>query len=166
LRTYVYAGSFDPVTNGHMDIIKRAAKQCGKLIVAVLVNSSKTPCFTTQERVEMLKKSVSDLGNVEVESFSGLLVEFMAKRDAFTIIKGLRAVSDFEYEMQMALLNKKLSPNIETLFMITGLRYSFLSSSMVRELAKNNGDIAGFVPDEIKEEINAKLKPKSDFLGG
>ena len=166
MRTYVYAGSFDPVTNGHMDIIKRAAKQCGKLIVAVLVNSSKTPCFTTQERVEMLKKSVSDLGNVEVESFSGLLVEFMAKRDAFTIIKGLRAVSDFEYEMQMALLNKKLSPNIETLFMITGLRYSFLSSSMVRELAKNNGDIAGFVPDEIKEEINAKLKPKSDFLGG
>ena len=121
----MYIRSFDPVTNGHMDIIKRASKLCDRLIVAVLVNNSKNPVFTLEERVSLLKRSVKDIDNVEVESFSGLLIDYMKKKGSKIIIKGLRAVSDFEYELQMALLNKNLDSNIETLFMMTNINYSF-----------------------------------------
>ncbi len=157
LRVYVYPGSFDPVTNGHVDIIKRAASLCDKLIVAVLVNSSKNPSFTLDERVNLLKCAISDVPNVQIESFSGLLIDFMTKKKAAVIIKGLRAVSDFEYELQMALLNKNLNPDIETLFMMTNINYSFLSSSSVKELARNKGNIDGLVPDCIKDEVIKKF---------
>lgn len=157
MRICVYPGSFDPVTNGHMDIIDRASKLCNKLIIGVLVNQSKNPVFTLEERVELLKCALNGRENIEIESFSGLLVDFMAKKNARTIIKGLRAVSDFEYELQMALLNKNLDSDIETLFMMTSINYSFLSSSSVRELARNGGKIDGLVPDCIKEEVLKKF---------
>jgi len=158
VNIYVYPGSFDPVTNGHMDIIQRAAKLCDKLVVGVLVNSSKNPVFTLEERVELLKCAVKDINNVEIESFSGLLIDFMKKKNSKVIIKGLRAVSDFEYELQMALLNKNLDSDIETLFMMTNINYSFLSSSSVRELARNKGNIDGLVPDCIKDRIMDKFR--------
>lgn len=157
MKVYVYPGSFDPVTNGHVDIIKRAALLCDKLIVAVLVNSSKQPAFTLDERVKLLQCALSDVPNVEIESFSGLLIDFMKKKKASVIIKGLRAVSDFEYELQMALLNKNLDPDIETLFMMANINYSFLSSSSVKELARNNGKIDGLVPDCIIDKVMKKF---------
>lgn len=158
LKICVYPGSFDPVTNGHVDIIDRASKLCDRLIVAVLVNRSKTPVFPIEERVELLKCALKDKTNVEIDSFSGLLVDFMKRKKATAIIKGLRAVSDFEYELQMALLNKNLDSEIETLFMMTNINYSFLSSSAVRELAKNGGNIDGLVPDCIKDRILTKFE--------
>jgi len=158
VSVFVYPGSFDPVTNGHMDIIQRAAKLCDKLVVAVLVNSSKNPVFTLEERVDLLKCAVKGIDNVEIESFSGLLIDFMRKKNSKVIIKGLRAVSDFEYELQMALLNKNLDSDIETLFMMTNINYSFLSSSSVRELARHNGSIDGLVPDCIKDKIMDKFR--------
>ena len=158
MRIYVYPGSFDPVTNGHLDVITRASKLCDKLIVAVLVNNSKKPCFTLDERVDLLKCAIKGLDYVEIESFTGLLIDFMHRKKASVIIKGLRAVSDFEYELQMALLNKNQSPDIETLFMMTNINYSFLSSSSVKELARNNGCIDGLVPDCIKEKVINKYK--------
>lgn len=154
---YVYPGSFDPVTNGHVDIIRRAALLCDKLVVAVLVNSSKKPAFTLDERVNLLHCALADVPNVEIESFSGLLIDFMRKKKASVIIKGLRAVSDFEYELQMALLNKNLDPKIETLFMMASINYSFLSSSSVKELARNKGRIDGLVPDCIIDEVIKKF---------
>lgn len=157
MRVYVYPGSFDPVTNGHVDIIKRAASLCDKLIVAVLVNSSKNPSFTLDERVNLLNCALSDIPNVEIKSFSGLLIDFMKEMKASVIIKGLRAVSDFEYELQMALLNKNLDSDIETLFMMSNINYSFLSSSSVKEIAKHNGNIDGLVPDCIKDEVIKKF---------
>lgn len=157
MKIFVYPGSFDPVTNGHLDIIQRAAKLCDRLVVAVLVNSSKNPAFSLEERVDLLKCAVKDIHNVEIENFSGLLIDFMKEKKAKVIIKGLRAVSDFEYELQMALLNKNLDPDIETLFMMTNINYSFLSSSSVKELARNKGNIDGLVPDCIKNSIIQKL---------
>jgi len=158
LRIFVYPGSFDPVTNGHLDIIDRAAKICDKLIVAVLINRNKSPVFTVEERVAFLKEVLNGKPNIEIATFSGLLVDFMKKRGATTIIKGLRAVSDFEYEFQMALLNKNLDDNIETLFMMTGVNYSYLSSSAVRELASHRGNIKDLVPDIIIEKIYKKFE--------
>jgi pantetheine-phosphate adenylyltransferase len=158
LRIFVYPGSFDPVTNGHLDIIERAAKICDKLIVAVLINRNKSPVFTVEERVSFLKEVLDGKPNIEIATFSGLLVDFMKKKGANTIIKGLRAVSDFEYEFQMALLNKNLDDNIETLFMMTGINYSYLSSSAVRELASHRGNIRDLVPDIIIERIYKKYE--------
>lgn len=157
MKICVYPGSFDPITNGHLDIINRAAKICDKLIVAVLMNNSKKPFFSLEERVRLLDCVLKDNPKIEVESFTGLLIDYMKKKNATAIIKGLRAVSDFEYELQMALLNKNLDPDIETLFMMTSLNYSFLSSSAVRELARNSGNIEGLVPDCIKDEILKKF---------
>lgn len=153
MKICVYPGSFDPVTNGHLDIIDRAAKLCDKLIVAVLVNSRKNPTFSLEERVGLLEKVLKDRKNVVVESFDGLLVDFIKEKNACSIVKGLRAVSDFEYELQMALLNKNLDPDVETLFMMTNINYFFLSSSAVKELARNNGNIEGLVPECIREDI-------------
>ena len=158
MSIFIYPGSFDPVTNGHLDIIERAAKICDKLIVAVLINNSKSPAFTIDERVYMLKKAVEHCENVCVESFSGLLVDYVKQKKANVIIKGLRAVSDFEYELQMALLNKNQAPEIETLFMMSNINYSFLSSSMVKELARHKGNIAGLLPDAIIEDVINKFR--------
>ena len=158
MSIFIYPGSFDPVTNGHLDIIERAAKICDKLIVAVLINNSKSPVFTIEERVDMIKKAVGHCENVCVESFSGLLVDYVKRKKANVIIKGLRAVSDFEYELQMALLNKNQAPEIETLFMMSNINYSFLSSSMVKELARHKGDISGLLPEAIIEDVINKFK--------
>ena len=160
MRIFVYPGSFDPVTNGHLDIIDRAAKLCDKLIVAVLVNRSKAPAFTMEERVSFLEQVLSGRDNVEVIPFSGLLVDFMKKHNATTVIKGLRAVSDFEYEFKMALLNKNLDPEIETLFMMTNIKYSYLSSSAVKEIASYGGNIRDLVPEQIVDQIYEKLRKK------
>ena len=160
MSIFIYPGSFDPVTNGHLDIIERAAKICDKLIVAVLTNNSKSPAFTIEERVYMLKKAVGHCENVSVESFSGLLVEYVKQKKANVIIKGLRAVSDFEYELQMALLNKNQAPEIETLFMMSNINYSFLSSSMVKELARHKGDISGLLPEAIIEDVINKFRTR------
>lgn len=145
----VYPGSFDPCTNGHLDIIDRSAQLFDKVIVAVLTNSSKIPVFTVSERIELLKTATADYSNVEVCSFSGLLVDFLRKINAKVVIKGIRAVSDFEYEFQMALTNKALYPELETLFMHSSQEYMFLSSSVVREVAKYGGSLTGLVPEEL-----------------
>ncbi len=157
MKIIIYPGSFDPVTNGHIDIIIRAARLCDKLIVAVANNESKKAVFSLEERVELLKRSLAGMENVEVTSFTGLLSEFVKKNKASAIIKGLRTVSDYEYELQMALINKSLSPEVETLFLVADIKYSFLSSSIVRELAKLGGNIEGLVPDCIKETVIKKL---------
>lgn len=160
MRIAVYPGSFDPVTNGHLDIIKRSAKMFDKVIVAVVKNYNKKPLFSTEERVKLIQKSVKDLPNVEVESFKGLLMDYIHEKNAQVIVKGLRAISDFEYEFQMALMNRKLDPNIETIFLMTNHKYSFLSSSMVKEVASLGGCITGLVPDDIIPDIYCKLKQK------
>lgn len=158
LKICVCPGSFDPITNGHVDIIERAAKMFDKVIVAVLVNKSKVPVFTLDERLRLINKVFEGRENIEVDSFSGLLIDFARMKGASVIIKGLRALSDFDYEFQMALLNKNLDSNIETMFMMTNINYSFLSSSAVRELAKFGGNIEGLVPDCIRELVMEKFK--------
>ena len=158
MNTFIYPGSFDPVTNGHMDIIDRASKICDKLIVAVLISHNKQPLFSMEERVNLLKRAVGHCKNVEIDCFSGLLVDYVVQKNANVIIKGLRAVSDFEYELQMALLNQKMAPDIETLFMMSNINFSFLSSSMVKELARYGGNIRGLVPECIEEDVLNKFK--------
>ena len=145
----VYPGSFDPITNGHLDIISRGAKIYDKLIVAVLVNMDKKCLFDIEERVELIKKVTKDLDNVEVLSFEGLLVDFARIHNSKVILKGLRTVSDFEYEFQMALMNSKLDPDIETVFMMTSSAYSYVSSSSVKQVAKFGGNIKGLVPEDM-----------------
>ena len=149
MQTAVYPGSFDPCTNGHLDIIRRASKLFGRVVVAVLVNEKKNPMFSLEERVELLKKATSDIDNVEICSFSGLLAEFMKENGYSVIIKGLRAVSDYEYEFQMALTNRALCDRVETVFMPCSSEFMFLSSSIVKEIAKYNGELKGLVPDGI-----------------
>lgn len=161
MKIAVYPGSFDPVTNGHLDIIRRSAKVFDKVIVGVLDNVAKKPMFTVQEREELLKKVTAGIANVEVYSFSGLLVDFMKRFDSAVIIKGLRTISDFEYEFQMALLNKSLNPDVETFFMMTDSKYSYISSSMVKEVARWGGSIDEFVPCDIIEVINKKFEEKN-----
>ena len=153
----VYPGSFDPITNGHLDIIERASYLFDKLIVGVLINTNKTPLFTVEKRIEMIEESCSHIKNVEVDSFEGLLIDFMKKNKATTIVKGLRAVSDFEYEFQMALMNRKLNSKIETIFMMTNSEYSYLSSSLVKEVAKFGGCIKGLIPNTVEKEILKKF---------
>lgn len=153
----VYPGSFDPITNGHLDIIYRASKLCDKLIVAVLVNNEKKPAFSIEERINLLNCVLSDRPDIVVDSFSGLLIDYMRQKNATAIIKGLRAISDYEYELQMASLNKYLNPDIETLFMMANVNYSFLSSSAVKEIARNGGKIDGLVPECIKNEVVRKF---------
>lgn len=153
----VYPGSFDPTTNGHLDIITRASKLCDKLIVAVLENPSKKPMFTVEERVEHLKVILKDFPNVEVQSFSGLLVDFVRSVGSNIVVRGLRGVTDFSYEFQMALTNRSLANEIETLFISADTQYLFFSSSQVKEIAVFGGNIDNMVPDIIKDEINKKL---------
>ncbi|WP_315114932.1 pantetheine-phosphate adenylyltransferase [uncultured Clostridium sp.] len=156
----VYPGSFDPITNGHLNIIERAATIFDEVIVIVLVNPDKKGLFSIDERVELIKRVTKHIPNVKVESFSGLLVDYMNKSNIKVIIKGLRAISDFEYEFQMSLINKKLNPHIETLFMMTSSEYSYLSSSSVKQVAAFRGCIKDLVPDEIIEDIMLKFRGK------
>ncbi len=160
-RIGVYPGSFDPLTNGHLDIIRRASKLFDHLIVAVLVNTSKkNAIFTMEERVALIRKCTDQMPNVEVKMFDGLLVDFVNQHHAVAIVKGLRAVSDYEYELQMAALNKHIDKNVETIFLMADIQNSFLSSSIVKELAKHGGDIHGLVPGEIVDDIEAKMMHK------
>lgn len=161
MKIAVYPGSFDPVTYGHIDIIKRASRLFDGLIVAVLNNYSKNPLFSTAERIEMLKEVTRDIKGVEIDSFSGLLIEYVKKRNAATVIKGLRAVSDFEYEMQMALMNRKLCKEVETIFMMTSSKYSFLSSSLVKEVAMLGGCVKDLVPGIVEEKLREKFTKNS-----
>ncbi|EAF5621372.1 pantetheine-phosphate adenylyltransferase [Listeria monocytogenes] len=154
----VIPGTFDPITNGHLDIIERAAKIFDVLYVSVLNNSSKKPLFTIEERMEMIRQVTAHLPNVQVESASGLTVDYAATRGATAIVRGLRAVSDFEYEMQIASMNRTLNADIETFFVMTNTKYSFLSSSMVKEVAQYQGDISEFVPEIVNKAVQAKFK--------
>ena len=156
MRIAVYPGSFDPVTNGHLDIIERSSKIFDIVIVSILENSTKKPMFTVEERIDLLKVVTKRFSNVKVDSFSGLLVNYLKEKEASVIIKGLRAISDFEYEFQMALMNNKLAPCIETLFMMTNSKYSYLSSSVVKEVASLGGCLKELVPDEIMPQIKNK----------
>ena len=158
MRVAIYPGSFDPITNGHLDIITRGSKVFDKLIVGVLVNVDKVGLFPIEDRVELIKRVTGHLDNVEVVSFNGLLVDLAKKNDARVILKGLRAVSDFEYEFQMALMNSQLDSEVETLFMTTSAANSFLSSSSVKQVAKFGGKINGLVPDEIVDDVIRKIK--------
>lgn len=154
--TAVYPGSFDPCTNGHLDIIERSSKLFDRVIVAVLTNSSKKPTFTAKERTDLLETVLKDFPNVTVCAFSGLLVDFMKKEKADVLIKGIRAISDYEYEFQMALTNKTLYTDAETLFMPTNKEYMFLSSSIVKEIASYGGALEGLVPDELIDVIKKR----------
>ncbi len=154
----IYPGSFDPVTLGHLDIIKRSAKMVDKLVIGVLNNSAKHPLFTAEERVEMLCMVTKDLDNVVVEAFDGLTVEFAKSKNATVMVRGLRAVTDFEYEIQIAQTNHAIMPDIDTIFLTTSVQYSYLSSSIVKEVASYGGDITKFVPETILPVVLNKFK--------
>jgi pantetheine-phosphate adenylyltransferase len=158
LNIGIYPGSFDPITFGHLDIIKRSAKLFDRLIVAVLSNPQKKPLFTVDERIEMIRQSINNAPNIEIDSFSGLLIDFARLKQARVIIKGLRAVSDFEYELQMALMNKKLDERIETVFIMTSSKYSYLSSSIVKEVASFGGCVASLVPPLVEKQLKQKYE--------
>ena len=165
MKIAIYPGSFDPITNGHLDVIQRAARLFDKVIVAVIRNPGKQPRFSLDERVEMIRSSVRSLRNVKVESFDGLLVNYARKKRAKVIVRGLRAVSDFDYEFQMALTNRKMAPEIETLFFMTDYKYSYLSSSFVKEIAGLGGKISELVPGPVarqlsKRKLNVKERRK------
>jgi len=153
----IYPGSFDPLTSGHLDIIKRAAQMFSKVIVAVAANESKNPLFSTEERMEMIKKAVENLKGVEVRSLDGLLVDFARQENVFVVIRGLRAISDFEFEFQMALMNRRLEPRLETIFLTPQEEYTFLSSRIVKEVAKLGGDVTPFVPQHVAERLKARF---------
>lgn len=156
MKKAIYPGSFDPVTLGHLDVIERSSKMVDHLIVGVLNNNTKSPLFSVEERVNMLKDVTSHLPNVEIVSFSGLLVDFMEQNNIGVTIRGLRAVTDFEYELQMAQTNHATNPNVDTIFLTTNLKYAYLSSSIVKEVARYGGDISKFVPDIVKEMVYKK----------
>ena len=158
----IYPGSFDPVTLGHLDIIRRAAQTVDELIVGVLNNGSKTPLFTIDERVGMLREVTEGLSNVKVMSFSGLLVDFARQTEATIVVRGLRAISDFEYELQMAQTNHKLNPRVDTMFLATGLEYSYLSSTIVKEVAFFDGDIRGFVPESVVGRVREQVRGRRE----
>ena len=157
----VYPGSFDPVTSGHMDIIERGAEVFGELVVAVAANMEKAPLFSVSERVEMLREACKHLSNIEVDYFEGLLVDYVKSQNARIIIKGLRALSDFEFEFQMALMNKRLDEKVETLFMMTNAEHLFLSSRMVKELAELGASVNGLVPEGVEKHLLEKLQQKA-----
>lgn len=153
----VYPGSFDPITKGHLDLIERAAGKFDKVIVAVLININKKGMFSIEERVNLIEKCVAKYKNVEVKSFNGLLIDFMRKEKADIIIKGLRSVTDFEYEFQMALMNRELANEVETVFMVTSPSYSYISSSAIKQVASFNGEVKNFVPKEIVEDLQERI---------
>ena len=156
----IYPGSFDPVTNGHVDIIRRAAQISDELIVGVLQNKAKTPLFSVEERVTMLNEVTKNMKNVKIIPFEGLLIDFAKQMDAKVIVRGLRAITDFEYELQMSQTNRKLNSDVETIFLTTSLDYSYLSSTTVKEVASFDGDISQFVPEIVAKKITEKIKEK------
>ncbi|MBM7835126.1 pantetheine-phosphate adenylyltransferase [Clostridium sardiniense] len=157
MKSAIYPGSFDPITNGHLDVIERGARIFDKIIVAVLINVEKKGLFDIEERVELIKKATQGIGNVEIISFEGLLIDLLKQKETNIILKGLRTVMDFEYELQMALMNNKLDKEVETLFMATATETSFVSSSAVKQVAKFGGSIEGLVPSNIIDDIERKI---------
>jgi pantetheine-phosphate adenylyltransferase len=156
-RVALYPGSFDPLTNGHLDILSRARRLADRVVVAILENDSKTPLFTVAERIDMIQGIVGEDRSTSVRSFSGLLVDFARDVGATLIVRGLRAVSDYEYELQMALMNRRLNPSIETVFLMAKEEYSYVSSRLVKEVAKLGGDMSGLVPESVLQRLVAKL---------
>ena len=156
-RLAIYPGSFDPVTNGHLDILERGLTLFDKIIVAILQNPGKKSLFSIKERMDMLSQSLQQFENIEIDSFSGLLVDYAHKRKAHAILRGMRAVSDFEYEFQMALMNRRLDRDIQTVFLMTGLRWIFTSSSIIKEAAQFGGDISGMVPKTVQQRLREKF---------
>lgn len=154
----IYPGSFDPITNGHLDLIERGSRLFDNLIVAVLTNYEKEPLFSTQERVEMLKSVTAKIKNVSVDTFGGLLVDYAAQKKADAVLRGIRAFSDYEYELQMALVNRKLSADLETVFLVPALTYTYLSSRLVREIFRHGGSVKGLVPEIVEEQLEKKVK--------
>ena len=153
MRTAVYPGSFDPITNGHLDIIRRGTRLFDRVIVAILENEEKAPLFPLDERIEMIREVTSDLPSVEIQSFSGLLVNFVRKVDATAVVRGIRAVSDFEYEFQMALMNRELAPDAETIFMMPAVEYSYVSSRLIKEVFRLGGEIDRLVPPLVLQRL-------------
>lgn len=160
MKIAVYPGSFDPVTNGHLDIMKRSATLVDQLIVGVLQNNTKNPLFSLEERVKILMEVTKDISNIKVEAFSGLSIDFAKKCNAKFLVRGLRAITDFDYELQMAQTNRILSPGIDTIFLTTSLEYAYLSSSTVKEVAFYGGDITKFVPDSVAAAVSEKMDRK------
>ncbi|HTR43591.1 MAG TPA: pantetheine-phosphate adenylyltransferase [Pseudomonadales bacterium] len=158
MRTAIYPGSFDPLTNGHLDVLERASKLFDRVIVAIALNESKNPLFTLDERLALMKSGIARMKNVKADVFEGLLVEYAAKQKAQAIVRGLRAVSDFEFEFQMALMNRKLDQKIETIFMMPKETYTFISSRIVKEIARLGGDVSPFVPPHVETALKKKLK--------
>lgn len=155
----IYPGSFDPPTNGHLDLIQRGSKIFEELVVAILRNSEKSPMFSLAERLEMLRQLTADLNNVRIDTFDGLMVEYAKSIDATCILRGIRAISDYEYELQMALMNRKLEPTLETVFMMPADKYSYVSSRLVREVAQAGGPVKGLVPEVVEQKLREKLDP-------
>lgn len=155
--TAVYPGTFDPVTNGHLDIIRRGARLFSGVVVAILRNPAKDPLFSLSERIHMVAQATSDLGNVRVDAFEGLLVDYARRQDARIIVRGLRAVSDFEFEMQMAMMNRRMNDDVETVFMMPSESYSYVSSRLVREVVMLGGSVEGIVPDAVAAALGAKF---------
>jgi pantetheine-phosphate adenylyltransferase len=160
MRTAIYPGSFDPLTNGHLDVIQRAAKLFDRVIVAVAQNDSKQPLFTQAERLALVTDAIKHLPHVKADTFDGLLIEYAARQKAQAVVRGLRAVSDFEFEFQLALMNRKLDENVEAIFMMPKDTYTFLSSRIVKEIARLGGDVSSFVPPHVKTALTKKLKPR------
>lgn len=157
MRTAIYPGTFDPITNGHLDIIERALKLFDRVIITIARNSAKNPLFSEEERLAMIKESVKHLKGVEIDSFDGLLVEYAHQKKATAVVRGLRAISDFEYELQMALMNRKLDEDLVTVFLMPNERYTYLNSSIVREIAGHEGNIREFVPPHVLSALEEKL---------
>jgi pantetheine-phosphate adenylyltransferase len=155
----IYPGSFDPPTNGHLDLIERGAKIFGELVVAILRNSEKSPMFSVAERAEMLRELTADLSNVRIDTFDGLMVEYAKSIEATCVLRGIRAISDYEYELQMALMNRKIEPTLETVFMMPADKYSYVSSRLVREVAQAGGPVKGLVPEVVERKLREKLDP-------
>lgn len=160
MRTVVYPGSFDPITNGHLDVVQRAAKMFDHVILAVARNEGKKPLFTLNERKEMAQDATASIGNISVETFEGLLVDYVVNHKACAVVRGLRAVSDFEFEFQLALMNRKLNESVETVFLMPKDSYSFLSSRLVKEVARLGGDVGQFVPAAVVAALRQKLHPE------
>ena len=158
-RTAVYPGTFDPVTNGHLDLVERASRQFDRLILAILRHDEKSPVFSLEERMELLREAAAPFPNVEVDAFHGLLVDYAQRVGAGTIVRGLRALSDFEYELQMAMMNRLLAPALETVFLMPSEAYAYLSSRLVREVARLGGDLTGLVPAEVVAALQRRLGP-------
>lgn len=158
MRTVIYPGSFDPLTNGHLDLIQRAARLFDQVVVAVAKSESKNPLFPLSERLELVQQAIKEFSNVTAESFDGLLVDYVAKRGGKAVIRGLRAVSDFEFEFQLALMNRKLNEQVETIFMMPKETYTFLSSRIIKEIASLGGDVSAFVPAQVLRALRAKIR--------